>query len=213
MQFISLKILSNKLTSKFLKGGSFTTFSVTTVSVFVLLACLCSSVNAHKNLKYTSSLNQFEVQGKIGFSEGKKGGSANFMWMEDGKNFDIRLYGPFGAGAVKIQNESDGLIILTDAEGRSYSGKDAETLLIKTTGWDIPVSGLRYWLKGVPAPYSKPEDVVFSKPKGQLESFIQDGWTVQYQGYRQVKNHWVPKALTLHHGNIRLKVIFKRWDF
>jgi outer membrane lipoprotein LolB len=157
-----------------------------------------------------SSLQNFEAVGKIGFSDGTQGGNASIIWKQDRDNYQIRLYGPLGTGAVQIKGQG-GHISLTRHDGKIITANTPEALVESELGWVIPVSGLRYWLKGLPAPGTAPTETLFDVSHGRLWQIKQHGWTIQYQAYKSLDGVDVPYKLLLQNGDIRLKFIFDRW--
>lgn len=155
-------------------------------------------------------LQDFEVIGKIGFSDGKRGGSASVVWQQDPQNnYQIRLYGPLGSGAVQIKGQAHH-VSLTRTDGTITTAKSPEALVDQELGWFIPVSGLRYWLRGLPAPGTALTKMLLDA-NNRLWQINQQGWTIVYESYQSKDNRDIPYKLSLRNGNIKLKFIFDRW--
>ncbi len=120
----------------------------------------------------------WRAQGKLGIVAEGKGRSINFDWSNDHHNFDIRLSGALGVGAARLSKRGS-TIELTTGDGR-YRAASAEDLLWQTLGWSVPVSDLRYWIKGLPAPDS-PVTASERDPAGSLLSLTQQGWQIDYR--------------------------------
>ena len=67
--------------------------------------------------KTVNQLQAFKVSGKVGFIQDKKGGSASLDWQQQGQQYQVRLYGPFGSESVTLQGNSQ-YIVLTRANGQ-----------------------------------------------------------------------------------------------
>ena len=67
------------------------------------------------------------------------------------KTFTLRLHGPFGQGSVLIEGQP-GSVSLRRANGQVTRAGSAEALLSQELGWSVPVSVMRYWILGRPAP-------------------------------------------------------------
>ena len=163
------------------------------------------SANAISN----KNLRTFEASGKMGFSNGQKGGNANLQWAQAGDNYRINVYGPFGSGSMNIEGQN-GRVLLTSAEGKVYHASTPEELVRKELGWEIPVNGLRYWLQGIAAPGTPPSHVA-KDSNNRLARIVQHGWTVDYEDYQEVQGKAVPYKMQLQNGDIRLKFIFNQW--
>lgn len=171
------------------------------------------SLSTYQNLKVSkqsaSLLPNFEVFGKVGFSDGRKGGNATLAWTQQGKNFQVRLYGPLGGGSILIDGQP-GHITLVQPDGKSTVAKNPDVLVQTQLGLTIPVSGLQFWLRGIPAPGQPPLHIQRDAEQ-RIWEFFQQGWTISYQAYQSKKNIEFPLKLTLTNGPIRLKFIFHRW--
>jgi len=155
------------------------------------------------------NVQHFSADGKVGFSDGQRGGNANMRWVQDGQEYQFRLYGPLGSGAVQIMGGTNH-VSLTRSDGHIIKSKSPEALVHSELGWVIPVSGLSYWLRGIPAPGTAP--VVRLDAEKRIWQIIQQGWTISYQSYREVDGRMLPFKLTLVNGPIRLKFIFNSWQ-
>jgi len=166
-----------------------------------------TSVATQKKLK---ALNKFAATGKVGFSDGERGGNATLRWEQEGNDYQLRLYGPLGSGSIKIVGQA-GSVYLVQSNGQTVTAKTPEALVQRELGWTIPVSGLRYWLRGIPTP-GTPSKMKYNE-NGELESLEQQGWTVYYQSYQDIQGLRLPYKLLLQNGPIRLKFIFHEWQF
>lgn len=158
----------------------------------------------------SSALKNFKVVGKVAFSRGKEGGNASLFWEQKGNQYAIRLVGAMGSGTMEIYGRP-GFVGLRQSNGESHTAKNAEQLIKKVLGWDIPVSPLRYWLQGQPVPGAAPNAMTVDK-MGRLVSLRQYGWHIHYQDYTaDHRGRPLPTRITLENGPIRLKFIFREW--
>lgn len=145
----------------------------------------------------------------MGFSDGKQGGNASIVWEQHRESYQIRLYGPLGSGAIQIKGQTK-QISLTNTDGKIIKANTPEALLQQELGWVIPVSGLRYWLRGLPAPGALPTQILLDAHQ-RLWQIDQQGWTIVYEAYKSKSGRDVPYKLLLRNGPIRLKFIFDHW--
>lgn len=194
--------------------------SVILLSMGFLQGCRTPTTTPHQITPNTLStpatqkrlehLKNFEAQGKVGYSDGQRGGNANIRWQQTGSDYRIHLYGPLGSGSIQIAGVS-GSVSLIRSNGQTLTAKSPEALVRTELGWSIPVSGLRYWLRGMPAPGTPPKMVYDSKK--ELQTLVQHGWTVHYQSYQDINGLRLPYKLMLENGAFRLKFIFQKWQF
>jgi outer membrane lipoprotein LolB len=157
----------------------------------------------------TGPLSRFTAVGKVGFSDGKTGGNASITWIQQNTNFQISLYGPLGSGSVKIIGDPTH-IILTQSNGKSTTAKNPEELLRSQLGLVIPISGLPFWIRGIPAPGIPPRQLQIDD-KQRIWEIKQQGWRISYQAYGSQHGIEFPCKFVLKHGAIQLKFIFQHW--
>lgn len=161
--------------------------------------------------KKLQELNCFEARGKVSFTQGKKGGNAAFEWNQSQAHYSILLMGALGIAAVRINHDGHE-VTLTSSRGEKYAAKTAEQLIKQSLGWQIPVTPLVYWLRGIPAPGKAPSLGMLDS-HDRLVVLEQQGWKISYQSYINVSGIELPQKILLEHGNIRLRFIFKKWVF
>src|SRR5258706_16084370 len=65
-------------------------------------------------------IKNWHIKGAIALRSSHENGSATLNWQQNGPNYSISLFGPFGAGSVQIHGTSTHLILQT-ADGKEYS--------------------------------------------------------------------------------------------
>ena len=140
---------------------------------------------------------------------GNEGGTANLKWQQSNQNYNLLLYGPFGADAVKITGQP-GHVSLETADGKKFTAKTPELLLAQQTGWQLPVSDLYYWIRGIPT--KSPSSAMQFDPSNRLAHLNQAGWTIDFLRYSTVNQMDLPTKLTLETKDIRVKIIINQWQ-
>ena len=77
-------------------------------------------------------------------------------------------------------------------------------------GWQLPVSHLLYWVRGLPAPDSRSR--IALDPNGRLASLQQDGWDVQYLGYTEEDGYTLPNRIKLAGRDLKITLVVKDWQ-
>lgn len=140
----------------------------------------------------------------------RNAGSANMKWKQSKRDYDILLFGPLGSNAVKLAGKP-GNVSLETADGKKFNAASPEALLLQQSGWNLPVSNLFYWIRGLPVPQlaaTKSFDA-----GNHLTGLIQQGWTVQYLRYKTVGRIEVPDKILLGNSQVNVKIIIKSWEF
>lgn len=153
-------------------------------------------------------LEQWRAEGRLVVRE--EGTPASFTWVErpDG-SFELRLAGPWGQGAARLSG-GRGRATLVTADDLRYTAGDAQRLLARVYGWDIPVSGLRQWLLGLPGPEA---DYTLDR-FGRLETLNWRDWHIEYGRYRLTDEGLdMPAVLTATRsgGDSEIRVAIQSW--
>jgi outer membrane lipoprotein LolB len=101
--------------------------------------------------------------------------SGRFEWIELPGKLTIDLATPLGATLARIESDSNRTTLKT-ASGELFEAATAEDLTSRALGWRLPVSGLRFWLRGQSDPQKLAHLMVDDGGRRTLE---QDGWRVQ----------------------------------
>ena len=150
----------------------------------------------------------WELTGRVGIVTAKDGGSGSLDWKQDGDDLTFDFRGPLGAGAIHIQGDADALVVQT-SRGDSFITDDPERDIEQRLKVPLPVLSMRYWMLGVPDPHAHFDQVLDAD--GELTSFSQRGWQVQYQEYAAVQGVSLPVKLSLTRGDVRIKVAISDW--
>ncbi|MGG5292338.1 lipoprotein insertase outer membrane protein LolB [Pseudomonas shirazensis] len=156
-----------------------------------------------------SSLDGWQINGKVGIRAPKDSGSGTLFWLQRQDYYDIRLAGPLGRGAARLTGRPGGVVLEVANQGR-YEAPSPEALLAEQLGWELPVSHLVWWVRGLPAPDSKSQLTL--DQDSRLASLNQDGWQVQYLSYTQQNGYWLPERIKLHGKDIDVTLVVKDWQ-
>ena len=103
------------------------------------------------------------------------------QWRRDGEILLLLLEAPFGQGVIRIESGSAGFYRLRLPDGRLYLNDSPEALLEDVVGWSIPISGLDYWIRGLPRPDSEFSHRI--NDSGLTRELTQDSWSIEYLDY------------------------------
>lgn len=152
-------------------------------------------------------IERFTLQARVS-SGGLFGVKGNLHWRQLPDSFDMRVAGPFGIGAATISGQGREVSIRTSK--RSFTTQDPEGDLKARLGWTFPVSHLRYWVLGQPAPGSRADFAL--DDDGHIVSLEQDGWTLAFDEYQDAGPLALPRKFEVANSEIRLKVVVDTWS-
>ena len=152
-------------------------------------------------------IDRFTLQARAS-SGGLFGVKGNLHWRQLPDAFDMRVAGPFGIGAATISGQGREVSIRTSK--RSFTTQDPEGDLKARLGWTFPVTHLRYWVLGQPAPGSRADFAL--DEAGRIVSLEQDGWTLQFDEYLDAGALELPRRFEVTNSEIRLKIVVDTWS-
>lgn len=160
---------------------------------------------AHK--KQLERLTQWALQGRVASGQ-LLGWTGNLNWRQDGNHFIVRLSGPLGAGGFSARGTLDKVHVRTE-KGR-FTTHQPDAVAARILGFAFPLSALRYWARGLPAPGGI--DRISANTQGLLQSLRQNGWHVAFLAYTKVREGLkLPKRIVLDNDEHRLRLVVDRW--
>lgn len=162
-----------------------------------------------KHLAFINGIRQWQLNGKLGIRTPEDSNSAYINWQQQHKTYTILLSGPLGQSIAKLEGEP-GHVELNTADHGRYFANTPEQLLLNQLGWQLPVSNLKYWIRGVPAPQGN--QTMSLNPQGLLAQLKQSGWTIHYDRYQQVGNTWLPGKVRFFSKQLKLTFVIKDWQ-
>lgn len=156
---------------------------------------------------------EWKLTAKVGLKVDGDNDAATMVWHKTPGSDLVRLFGPLGAKAVKLELSASGAL-LTDDKGVEYRALTANTLLEEVTGWPIPVEYMKSWILGLP---DSDAPANFTLDQARLNELHQGGWQVTYS-YRPDNNSngsELPRRLLAQSKvlgrDVELKVVIKSW--
>lgn len=138
--------------------------------------------------------------GKIGLWAYGEQESANIDWRDCDNSYLIRLSGPLGVGGALIYGTGS-TVSLHRGDDTLYADSPEE--LLASLGWYLPVSSLRFWLRG----QASPDAPYQREPEGgAASSLTQAGWHITYR----YQNDHIAR-IAMDNGQIRLQWIIRDW--
>lgn len=156
-----------------------------------------------------SEIDGWQISGKIGIQAPQDSGSGTLFWLQRQGYFDIRLSGPLGRGATRLTGRPDAVALEVAGQGR-FEADSPEALVENQLGWQLPVSNLLWWVRGLPAPDSRSR--IALDAKGRLASLEQDGWDVQYLSYIEEDGYTLPSRIKLAGRDLKITLVVKDWQ-
>ena len=186
-----------------------------------MAAVLCSCVSVHTQTttrvykkkpvsvrqNALRQLTNWLAEGAFSIQRNNKALLANYQWQQDGKSYVIHLAGALNMAATSLRGRP-GFVVMQQGGKRDIQSVSPEKLMDQQLGWYVPVTAMRYWIKGIAAP--GPAKTKHDK-YGHLLSLQQQGWHIAFAKYQTVGPYDLPKLLKLNRPGLAVKLVIKQW--
>ncbi len=154
------------------------------------------------------SLQAWDFTGRIGVRDENESQSSRIRWQQRGDNYVINLWGTLNIGATEIIGSPDQVRLQQEGEAPLITDTP-EQLIHEQLGYELPVSNLNYWIKGIPAPGSTATPIF--NEDNQLISLLQSGWQIDYLGYTNYGIEALPTQVRMQKPPLRLDFVRLSW--
>lgn len=156
----------------------------------------------------------WSMQGRVALSNGRDGGNGRIDWQQQGHSYVIELSAPVTRQSWRLSGDTTSAR-LEGLQGGTRTGSNPAQLLLEATGWRIPVTALGAWLRGARADATRyGEATLVFGSDGRLQRMHQDGWTIDYTGWRAPAEGQaeLPNRLDAASGTAKVKLIVDAWQ-
>ncbi len=148
--------------------------------------------------------------GRLGVDAGEDGGSGRLDWDDAGDLTTLRFRGALGQGAWRMSIEP-GEARLERADGSVRRADDVEGLVFDETGWNLPVTALDWWVRGLAwADGPEAEELVLNDD-GTPAVLRQVGWRVEFTRFTAQDGTLLPSRLEAARDDVIVKLAVSRW--
>ncbi|MCY4265812.1 MAG: lipoprotein insertase outer membrane protein LolB [Gammaproteobacteria bacterium] len=156
------------------------------------------------------AMQSWQLRGRVNVRYNNKSYTPRIQWQQNGLNFSLRLWGTFNTGNTIVKGSPD---VVTLEQGDTVLHADSpEQLILEQLGYELPVSYLRYWVRGLPDPSSQAE-LEFNE-MNQLVRLQQEDWIVTYADLRQYGTLSMPRRVEVIRpvDAVRLRFVGLSWN-
>ena len=187
-------------------------------TMIMLMACTTTLPVKENDLEARWQQRQVELMGLVywqfkarsSIRQDKESWQAGLRWQQSLADYEVQVLGPFSMGGLVLKGD-DQQVILTLADGQQWQATAPEGLLEKTTGWKLPVSALRHWVRGLSAT-NLPLAQKTLDDQAQIITMVQGEWRIKFPEYMKVKNQTLPRKIFVENGELHLKMVIDKWQ-
>jgi len=162
-----------------------------------------------RHLVAVTGLRNWNFDGRLALSRGKEGWSARLNWRQQGEHYRLRLQAPLGQGIFELSGVP-GKVRITTAEGKQYQAARADDLMQQSLGWTVPVTGLGYWVRGIPQPDQRYRRISLDA-QGRMTDLDQAGWRISVLRYQEVGKYSLPKKIFMVNDSLKIRLLIDDW--
>ncbi|MBT4837352.1 MAG: outer membrane lipoprotein LolB [Methylococcales bacterium] len=152
-------------------------------------------------------LKQWQFSSRISVQHLTKRWSAALFWQQNETNFEIKIIGPLGQGALLLKGDENNLSV-NDGKNikyfKNYTSSDIESLY----GINIPIKQLRHWVIGNPM---ADFNLITLNDDDLLKKVEKDRWQLDITKYRDINGLSLPKKMKITHPDWFIKLAILNW--
>ncbi|MFO7579182.1 MAG: lipoprotein insertase outer membrane protein LolB [Nitrosomonas halophila] len=153
----------------------------------------------------------FMLVGRLAVKTDQQKFSGSVRWRHTAHEDEIYLFSPLGQVVAEIYRDRTG-VRLTTSEPAIYRAATAEQLTAQVLGWELPLAGLRYWVRGRHFPMTVAEKD--TDRDHRTVAIRQDGWQIAYLDYypEQAAQSALPRLLEFTRADMKMKLVVDQWQ-
>ncbi len=155
------------------------------------------------------AMRTWNLNGRLAVKTPDDGWTATLQWAQDLDKYQIRVSAPLGQGTVELQGGPEQVTLRAPGD-RIATARDPASLMQANLGWSLPLSGLRYWLRGVPEP-GRHIDALRLDTRGRMAELQQAGWHVVIDDYVSSGGIDLPARFALSAPRLQVHLVAHEW--
>ena len=186
----------------------------------LLLISACSSIpeidtdlQLRQWQRHQALINKIEswnIKGRAAIQNENNSATFFFHWDQFNTDYELRFISSLGQGTYLLKGTKDGVVMKTP-KNKVFTSDTSENLIREKIGWDINLTGLKYWVRGVPEPNVKYSQLLLDE-KGRLKDMKQSGFFISVMRYTDEENISLPEKLFIRNNNIQLRLVIQKWE-
>jgi outer membrane lipoprotein LolB len=169
----------------------------------------CSTLSRAPVTVDPAKVTALDLTGRVTVRVESKSYPGRIHWQHAPGADEVWLYSPVGTGIARMRQDASGALLIT-SDGKEYRADDLRLLARQVLGWDMPLEGLQYWVRGVEWPALSAAQQEYDE-NGRPKLLTQAGWRVAYLDWAPAGVSGLPSKLDLSGESLRLRLVIDQW--
>jgi outer membrane lipoprotein LolB len=157
-----------------------------------------------------ATVDAFRLDGRISLRVQKEGYPGRVRWEHSPHADELWFYSPLGSTVAQLRQDASGALLIT-SDGSEHRAANLQQLAFEVLGWDLPLGGLPYWVRGLEWPGVATEQETFDD-QGRFKQLSQAGWQVSYLDWAPAGVAGLPSKLDLQGQRLRMRLLVEKWS-
>lgn len=153
-------------------------------------------------------LSHWQLSGRLAVQNDHEAWHMSLEWLQRRDRYSLNITAPLGQGSMRLHGDAVQVMLMTD-EGETLNSSNPELLLYQQFGWKIPISALRYWVLGLPAPGDFQQTL---DEYGRLRQLTQAGWEIEFIDYQPHLGVELPRKVFINNHRAKVKLVISSWQ-
>ncbi len=154
-------------------------------------------------------LSHWQLSGRLAVLKEHEAWHMSLEWLQHSDRYSLNIIAPLGQGSMRLHGDAVEVMLITD-EGETLNASDPDQLLYQQLGWRVPVSALRYWVLGLPAPGEHHPTL---DEYGRLSHLQQAGWEIEFIDYLPRQGTELPRKVFVSNHSAKVKLLISDWQW
>ena len=154
-------------------------------------------------------ISAFELNGRVNVRAERGAYPGRIRWQHAPSSDEVWLYSPIGSAVAHMRQDQHGAWLVA-SDGKEYRAEDVNALSRQVLGWDLPLNGLQYWVRGMPWPALDATEEQ-RDDNGRPTLLKQGTWRVAYLDWTPAGVAGLPSKLDLAGEGLRMRLVIDEW--
>lgn len=162
-----------------------------------------------------AALNAWELAGRLVVRQNGNSDTININWRQQGESFDLRLFGGFGLGAVRVSG-TDSAVTVEEGGEAPVTLPSLAAVTQEYFGYEFPTAELLYWVRGLPAPRAGRNTLDENGMLATLRQKDTSGldWSLGFERYIELEGKpgtYLPGRIVAQRDGLELRFLIDNW--